>query len=72
MDSLKVDGVQAVGKNNVSVDSGIRLIIGEVNDVKALMSKVPGAKDGTTTIGPGFYSSARCFHFYYRKPVHMP
>jgi hypothetical protein len=70
MDYLNVGGVQAIGKSYVSVDTGIRLIVGEVNAVKDLMSKIPGSKDGSTNIGPGFYSSA-LFSYCLGKRFHL-
>jgi len=56
MEALSINGTKALGKTQVVVDSGIRLNMGETSNVAKLMSKIPGSKDGTKTIAPGFWS----------------
>jgi hypothetical protein len=43
MDHMSINGEQVLGKTTVTIDSGIRLIVGEISLVKAMMAKIPGA-----------------------------
>jgi cathepsin D len=57
MDSVGVDGKSVLGTISAIIDTGTTLIIGIQSDVKKVYSKIPGAKDATSTIGPGFFTS---------------
>ncbi|KDQ17045.1 hypothetical protein BOTBODRAFT_30433 [Botryobasidium botryosum FD-172 SS1] len=43
-------GVQAL------IDSGTSFIVGEAEGVKALYAAIPGSKDASTTVAPGYYT----------------
>ena len=54
---MLINGEKMLGKTTVTVESGFRLIVGETELVKDIMSKVPGVRDGSS-FGPGLYIGA--------------
>lgn len=57
MESLSLNGEQFLNSKAVIVDSGIRLLMADTSVVEDFMGKIPGSKDGSETIQPGFWSS---------------
>jgi hypothetical protein len=55
LDGIAVNNKPAVGSVQSIIDTGTTLIIGDVSRVKSFYAKVPGSKDASKTIGPGFY-----------------
>lgn len=65
MDSLAINGEQKLGKTSVIINTGITLLMGDTEAVKELYSTIEGAKDGSETIQPGFYSGTFKFTAHY-------
>jgi cathepsin D len=57
MDSVGVDGKLILGTLSAIIDTGTTLIIGTQVDVRKVYSNIRGAKDATSTVGAGFYTS---------------
>ena len=58
MDSVGVNGGRVLGSTSAIIDTGTTIIIGNPSDVKQVYSSIRGAKDATSTVGAGFYTSA--------------
>ena len=56
MNSLSVNGKSVASNLQAVIDTGTTLIIGDSNNVRALYSQIPGSRDASNTIGPGFYT----------------
>jgi len=56
MDSVGVDGKTVHGPLSAIIDTGTTLIIGTQSDVRKVYNNIPGAKDATSTVGPGFFT----------------
>lgn len=56
MGSIAVNGEEILNTSSAIIDSGLRFLIGDTEAVTKLMATVEGAKDGSETIAPGFWS----------------
>ena len=56
MNYVSANGNVAGSNLPAIIDTGTTLIIGDSNTVRALYSRIPGAKDAANVIAPGFYT----------------
>lgn len=56
MDSATANGKPSVGRVSSIIDTGTTLIIGDNANVKKFYATIPGYKDASKLIGPGFYT----------------
>ncbi|KAL0581946.1 hypothetical protein V5O48_000003 [Marasmius crinis-equi] len=55
-DGVSVSGKQVAGQFVAIVDTGTTLVYGDPGSVEALYAAVPGARDASLTVGPGFFT----------------
>ena len=58
MDSVTVNSntSPAVLRVSTIIDTGTTLIIGDAANVRRLYAQIPGSKDASKTVGPGYYT----------------
>ena len=57
MDSVSVNSKAPAVRNVVSIiDTGTTLIIGDSLNVRRFYTQIPGSKDASGTVGPGYYT----------------
>lgn len=45
------------------IDSGTSFIVGDTANVQAFYASIPGSKDATSTVAPGYYTCGSFFNF---------
>lgn len=51
------------------VDTGTTLIVGDPDNVAAFYAAIPGSKDASETVGPGFFTG-KCYAFAMKDSFH--
>lgn len=63
LDSVKVDGTEAVGSISSIIDTGTTQIVGDDDNVAAVYQQISGSADGSQ-YGEGLYTSMSTLHSY--------
>jgi cathepsin D len=59
---VSVGGTQVVGPQDSIVDTGTTLVLGDTESVRAVYAAIPGSRDASLLLGPGFFT-APCARF---------
>jgi cathepsin D len=55
MDSISVNGAQAMGTSSAVIDTGTTLLVGDSSNVKQVIAMIPGAQSAPAAYGSRFY-----------------
>ncbi|KAI8865619.1 acid protease [Ramicandelaber brevisporus] len=56
IDSINKDGTAVISNFNAIIDTGATGIVLSLQDAKQIHAAVPGSKDASSTVGPGYYT----------------
>jgi hypothetical protein len=60
VDSIAVDGYRSSRFSGI-IDTGSRLVVGDPLSVAQFYHAIPGSKDASSTVGPGYYTGLPLF-----------